>query len=968
MKNKHLTRTIIIWAVVIWAIINIYPTIGWMMLKDDAKWETLSQKDREQTAPAPGTRQARQVKWQKEDDEWARDRHGMVSSFLKTAKRWAEFDRNRVINLGLDLQGGIHMVLRFDVKELAEEKLKSYHDSKFSDADIEKHVQDTVLAQIRRRVDEFEAKEPLIQALGANQIQIQLPGEKNTERARALIMKTAVLNFHIVSGQDEALPVFSKIKDKFPKEFTPYLIRPTLAGEPFKVSVENYDRVRRVLEKAAELKLIPDNKMMLFSQRPKPFEKQVYTLYLVDKQPLQTGEGLTSAMARPDTMNPPYWEINFSFNNAAGAHFGEVTEKNVNRPMAIVLDNVVVGAPVIRDRITVNGQISGSFETEEARDLAIALNSGSMLVPVHEEFTRIIGPTLGAESVRKGVISTLLTLAIVGGFMIAYYLWAGVVAMIGLLVNFLLIMGAMAYFGLTLTLPGIAGLILTIGMAVDANILIYERFREELRLGHALSSCVEAGFKRAASTIIDANVTTLIAGVVLMQFGTGPVQGFALTLNIGIVATVFAALVVCHAMFDFLLEHKIITDLKMHSIFKANPNIPFLKIRNWCFAFSIALTLLGFLAFLYRGDAIWGVDFRSGTNINLAIASDTPVNANAVRLALEKAGFSAPVVQETTDSAGASKNNFIVRVSDLNVHETPAAPKPADAKPEDAKAAEAKPAEVKPGEAAKPAETPAAAPAPAANPPSGSGEPEAASKPIEAGQTVAQRMQDALAPLTKDGNPSGVVIVNEQTVGPAVGAQLRWDAVKANLWSFVFMIIYLAFRYELKYGIAGVIALLHDVLVVIAYFAFFNHQMDMTVIAALLTIIGYSINDTVVVYDRIREERQLRRSSNMGFGEIIDLSINLTLSRTVLTSMTVWLAAWVLFLFGGDTIKDFALALIIGVATGTYSSIFVASTLVYVWQEFRGRNVAPTDTGRVDTGNRRRRIAPAKGKAGEASA
>lgn len=895
--KKHPYRALLIWGLVIVSLVNIYPTVGWMLLPDDVNWLKLSEKEREETAPTPGTRQARLVKWQKEDDEFARERRGPFSALMFTVKRWAEFDRSRVINLGLDLQGGIHMVIRFDHRELSPDRLQDYENRGYKDDDIQREVQQVVLQQIRRRINDFEAKEPIIQALGTNQIQIQLPGEKNVDRAKKLITKTALLNFHIVAGADETVPVFTKIKDRYPNEFTPFIIRPKMRGEPFKVSAENYERVKRVLDKAAQAgDIIPEGKMIAFSQPPKPYEEQIYELYLLDKAPIASGEGLRSAAAIPDDSNPPYWQILFSFNNAAGARFGEATEKNINRAMAIVLDGVVCSAPVIRDRITTNGQITGRFEGAEAADLAIALNSGSMVVPVHEEFTRVVGASLGADAVRKGVLSSILGIIIVGLFMLVYYLWAGVVALIGLVVNFIMIVAAMAYFNMTLTLPGIAGLILTLGMAVDANVLIYERIREELRLGHALITSVENGFNRAAVTILDANITTLIAAAVLMQFGTGPIEGFAITLSIGVCSSVFAALVVCRAVMDFLLRNKIITKLTMLSLIRPDTKIPFLQMRTFAIAGSLIAIVLGMSVFTWRGTANFGVDFTQGTNLHLTLNNDHPVPVNDVRVALGGVGFTSPIVQVTGDSDTVLESNqFIIRVGDVD----------------------------------QPASDPDAAQAPVV--------------------TVADRIQKALAPLTKSGSVEDVKIEDQQTVGPAVGKQLRYDAAKALFWAYMFIVVYLAFRFELKFGVAAIVALVHDVLITLAAFAVLHRQVDMNVVAALLTIVGYSINDTIVVFDRVREDLGVYRGKGYRFIDILNMSINSTLSRTLLTSATTLFVVVVLFFFGGDAINDFAFALLVGIIIGTYSSVFVAGPVVYYWQRFQTRRQQNAESRKGDS-------------------
>lgn len=870
--GKHIYRTLLIWAVIIVSFIYVYPTVGWMLLSQES-------------------REARLAQWQKEDDELARRRTSYWEELWVGIKRWAMFDRNKVINLGLDLQGGIHMVIGFDINDLPEETLEDYRKRGYSDSDIEREIQQIVLQQITRRINDFEAKEPIIQSLGTNQIQVQLPGEKDVQRAKNLITKTAQMKFHIVAGPDEARPVFEKIRDAFPEEFLPYVKTSSLRPDVLSVPQENYERIRRVLEKAKEQGIIPEDKIIAFSQKPKPYDKdQDYHLYVIDKNPIADGAGLTSANAIQDQSNPPYWQILFSFSSAAAADFAKATGDNIGKPMAIVLDGVVVSAPTIRDRIAGGrGQITGNFEAEEAVDLAIALNSGSMVVPVREEFTRTVSASLGTETVRSGVISSLVGIAVVALFMIAYYMGAGVIAVICLALNALMLIAAMAYFGMTLTLPGIAGLILTMGMAVDANVLIYERIREEMKLGHTLMTSVDNGFKRATITILDANITTLIAAGVLMQFGTGPIEGFAVTLSIGVCASVFTALVVARALFDFALEKHFFKKLSMLSIVPDKIAIPFLSLRKVAYALSLIVIVIGMASFFYRGMDNFGVDFQQGTNLILRIVNDQVVPVSEVRANLARAGFNNPIVQESGSAEGEEKNVFIVRVGDVT-----RVPAPIGSE----------------GTTETPTETPVML-------------------------TVAERIHAALAGLSTAGSSVGVIVEDEQTVGPAVGAQLRLDALNAIFWALVFIVIYLWIRFEFRFAAGAVAALVHDLLVAVGLFSLLGRQISMPVIAALLTIIGYSLNDTIVVFDRVREDMQLYRGKGVKFLDILNGAINATLSRTLLTSLTTLFVVVVLYFFGGAAINDFALVLIIGIVVGTYSSIFVASALVYLMQPRR---------------------------------
>jgi SecD/SecF fusion protein len=853
-------------------------------------------------------------------------------------------------------------------------------------------VQESLNQQVVRRVRDFEASEPIIQTLGTNQIQVQLPGEKDVQRAIDLIKKAAVLNFHIVSGPDETIQLLEAVKTRHQEEFLSLVQPPTLRGEPFNVNAVDLDRAAAFFQRAEEEGVLPEGKTVRFSTSPQAYEQQLYEVYILDKEPIQEGEGLTSASALPDNMNPGSWQILFQFNATAGAHFGEVTAQNVERQMAIVIDDQVISAPVIRDRITTSGQITGSFTPEEARDLAIALNSGSMKVPIREEFTAVVDASLGAEAVRQGVTASLVGIALVALFMIFYYHVGGLIAVVALLANALLLLAAMAYFNLTLTLPGIAGLILTMGMAVDANVLIFERVREELRLGHSIAASIENGFNRAAVTIIDANVTTLIAGLVLMQFGTGPVEGFAVVLNIGVISSVFSALVVSRALFDFTYGRGFVRKLTMLSIFKMDSTFPFMKYRVPCAVISIVAIVIGMVLVGIRGERNLGVDFREGTNVRLTLQAEQDIPVDQVRQTLVAAGFQSAVVQAiATDEA--HRNQFLIRVGKtLAVGSEPAV---ADTDPagaweselqyiaqadpgaapveETAPAAETAPAEtpaivedVAPVVETAPAETPAivedvapvAETAPAETPavvedaapatPVDETTTDAAENAIAAAphlETVAAEIQEALAPLTTTGNLEGVRLDSVLTVGPAVGQRLRFDALQAVLLSFFFIVLYLWFRFELRFALGAILALFHDVLITLGLFALFQREIDMAVIAAILTVIGYSLNDTIVVFDRIREDMQLYRGKGLKLLDIMDISINQTLSRTVLTGVTTLFVVVVLFIFGGGDLNGFALALIIGVIVGTYSSVFIASPAVYLFQKLRGRTDLSTDTG-----------------------
>lgn len=890
--QKHTFRTIAIWASIVIALIYIYPTIGWMML-------------------SPEQREARKAAWAEEDKNF--ESTNLFSDMAHGIKRWAQFDRNRVINLGLDLQGGIHMVLGLDLEKADWKQLEERWPG-YSRTEITQTLQDIALQTVRRRVEEFEAQEPLIQALGTSQIQVQLPGEKDIERAKNLITKTAFLTFNIVAGTEETKQVLSKIEARFPKRLLPYL-KGTRAG--LVVPIENIDRVREVLAEARAVPgLIPEDKKLLLSQPPNKWDPPQYELYLVDKTPIMTGEGLSMAAARPDPESAAGgWMILFGWDATSGDKFYKATSQNLQRAMAIVLDDVVVSAPVIQSAIRTSGQITGSFSREQAIDLAIALNSGAMPVPVKEDYIAVVGATLGSDAVRNGVFSALLGILLVVIVTAVYYRIPGIVADVGLILNALMLLALMAYLRATLTLPGIAGLILTIGMAVDANVLVFERMREERRNGRSLLATIELGYSKATSTVLDSNVTTLIAGLVLMQFGTGPVQGFAVALCLGIVTSVYTALVVTHAMFDFMTRRNWLSDVKMMSIIPAGTKVRFMDQRRYCFAASAAVILIGVCAFAYReiyGTSNFGVDFTTGTTMVVRLDTEQKVSVGQLREALGSQNLPDVRVQEYNDPQDKFANRFLVHVGHTDRQ---------------------KEATSAPAEAA-----------------GGSQVTESASTDSESA-ILTKKVQEAFTPLAASADK--VIMERVESVGPAVGKMLIWDAIQAIFISMFFITLYLWFRFELTFAFGAILALFHDVLITVGLFALTGRQINMAVVAAILTVIGYSLNDTIVVFDRIREELRLQRGKNLSYLQIMDLSINQTLSRTLLTSGLTLVVVVVLYFLGGEVLRDFAFALILGIVFGTYSSIYVASPLAHYLQRFkRLQKVALSE--KVDTSSRRR--------------
>ncbi|MDP8219563.1 MAG: protein translocase subunit SecD, partial [Candidatus Theseobacter exili] len=828
---------------------------------------------------------------------------------------WKLVPPDKTINLGLDLQGGMHLVLQVetgkavefetdrvnkDIQKTLDEKdirydsiqtrgedelviVFTHSDSRYRAGDLIAKAFTTLQVQqeetkklvyklkeaevkriaarahkqalevIRKRVDRFGVSEPSIQSQGKDRIVVQLPGIKDLARAERILKKTALLEFRLVSDDTE------KLKE-------------ALEGTP----PPGYEVLYMIVyDKNTGEQQIP---------------------FLVKKKPELTGAHLVDA--RPtfgSQLNQP--EVSFTLDRSGGKIFSVVTEKNIERKLAIILDGEIQSAPVIRSKIpSGRGVITGRFSPEEAKDLAVILTAGALPAPVKILQNIRIGPSLGRDSIRKGITSALFGFAVVIIFMMIYYLLAGVIADFALCLNIILILGALAFLKATLTLPGIAGIILTIGMAVDANVLIFERIREEMSIGKRVRTAIETGFDRAKITILDANITTFFTAAVLYTVGTGPVQGFAVTLMWGIVSSLFTSLIVSRTIFEMMGLRKSFEKLRMLSFF-GKTNIDFIGRRYYAYIISGVLILAGMTMFSIRGSQNFGVDFTGGDLIQLRF--EKPVTADLIREKITEIGYGDSTIQMFGDN-----QEVLIRTK------------------------------------------------------------------FEKGQEIEDHLKESITD-----NPFEERRL--ERIGPAIGSDLRQKAVYALFYAMLVIIVYVAWRFGGKgaealitMGIAGglgwlaikylpftyhfffvivifllalaicwmlkfefamgaIIALVHDVLITLGFFAFTGRELSLPVVAALLTIIGYSLNDTIVVFDRIREDMKLMKKSNLDI--IINTSINQTLSRTILTSLTTLFVVASLYFFGGKVINDFAFALLIGVMVGTYSSIYVASPIILEW-------------------------------------
>ena len=699
------------------------------------------------------------------------------------------------IRLGLDLQGGTSFLVSMDTNRLAQATDSS---TALSHA----------VEVLRKRVDKFGVAEPVIQPEGNDRILVQLPGlsAADQESAKAAIQRAAFLEFRLVSPTSD-----QDIKDGI--------------VQPGYEILKRKERMRNGRERTEEVE--------------------------VRKKAEMTGSGIKSAMVVRGNMGEP--EIHFTLDSEGAEKFAQITRENVHQRLAIILDKELYSAPVIQTPIeTGSGQITGQFDNKEAFELANVLEN-PLRAPLKIEESREVNPTLGRDSIRSGIKAAIYGTLAVSVFMLVYYLIAGMVANVALIANIIILLGVMCSVGTTLTLPGIAGIVLTVGMAVDANVLIYERIREETAKGKSLRGAIAAGYARAFTVIFDSHVTTLISSIILMYMGTGSIKGFGVALTIGVAASLFTALVVTRLIFDFLVDRGWLKSLPMFHLIRAT-KLDFMKLAKPAFVTSWLLIAIGLAYGWHRGKSAFGVDFLGGDTTIFAFTKKA--DEATVRSALTKAGIKDPLIQYQKD--------LLTRTETLRVDSA-----------------------------------------------------------TDTGNTVVSVVTNLpAADFTKQ---------LQDHIGATVGQEIRKSAVIAGLLSLFGILIYVAIRYEFSFAVGAVLAIVHDVPMTIGWYFLSGREFNATTVAAVLTIIGFSTNDTIVIFDRIRED--LKLGTRGTFREVINQAINQTLSRTIITSGTVFLATLSLYIFGGGAINDFAFTFLVGIITGTYSSIYIASTLVLWWHK-----------------------------------
>jgi SecD/SecF fusion protein len=693
------------------------------------------------------------------------------------------------IKPGLDLRGGTQFLL-----ELA--------------GSTGQGTLDQAVEVIRKRVDSVGVAEPVIQPVGQNRIIVQIPGVSEADKAsyRRQLERVAKLEFTLVHERSDELVGDGKTKPQIP---------------------------------------IDSQLLMLRDRQPNGAVKEFPIV--VKRRTEISGKSVANAFRSVDQLGRAV--VIIEFNPEGRKKFGNLTEQNIGRRLAVILDGEVYSAPVIRSAIYGSCEISGgNMSSVEAEELASVLKN-PLENPVSIIDERGVDPSLGASSVQSGFRAGWVSLVAVGLFVLLYYRWLGLVSVFGLALNILILLGLLAQFGFTLTLPGLAGLILTIGIGVDANVLVFERIREELVHHRTALEAVGSGFQRAFSSILDANVTTVIAAAILFWQGSGPVQGFATVLCLGIFSSMFAALIISRTGAEWLAEKGGRGSLHMMRLFE-NCKINFLGLRGPAFILSGLLLGAGLVTVVIKGEKVLGVDFTGGDLVTFSFQEK--VDDGKIRSSL---GSMAEVVQYQRSPVGGQE------VLSLRTA-------------------------------------------------FGMGE--------KAGETLAKDFPQAKFQQLQLDKVAGVV-----------GNELKQKALIALILGMIAIFFYTTWRFETSFAIGAIVALLHDVLISLGIFALLGRELSLPMVGAILAVAGYSINDTIVIFDRIREF--FRGGVGADRAGAMNLAINQTLSRTLLTSGTTFLAVLVLFLLGGRVINDFSLILLIGIVVGTYSSIFIASPIVLLF-------------------------------------
>ncbi len=786
------------------------------------------------------------------------------------AESWPSFLPSNLVNLGLDLRGGVHLLVEVRTEDVYAEYYNSYwatarealrekqdefgsvtselgqggltlylDDSSKADALVEylentanalgsdeyqyqvnngsilvsltdqakSRIDEMTMARsleiVRRRIDNAGTKEPTIQKQGEDRILIDVPGFGSVEEVMNLLGRTAKLTLHQVYG-----------------------------------FVDN---------EAADTS---------FDQEVLPMVDGGFAL--IDRAAVVTGASITDASLGFDQAGDP--SVNFKLNTKGAKAFGDYTLNHIQEPFAIVIDGEVISAPTIQAHIAGgSAQITGKFTVEEAENLAVLLRSGALPAELVVLEQSVVGPDLGQDSIDAGSLAAVIALVLVSLYIIWVYRFYGFIATMALAVNMIAIIAALSIFGSVLTLPGIAGIVLTIGMAVDANVLIFERIREEYKIKPVVIRAIDQGFARALSSILDANITTFIAAVVLYFVGTGPVRGFAITLMIGIVTSVFTAVYVTRLFVVWYIGRRKPKSLPFaeRKSWLDDRHFPFMNRARTFLVLSLLLIIATVTAFALKGPN-YGIDFRGGTIVKVQV--EDGVSVSDMRSVVSEV-FGGDISVTTNSAADEGMQGMFIRLSS-----------------------------------------------------------------DDGAEAAMDEDEISLVRETIEYSFENSEVRGVDSIGGAVSGEMVQKGLLAIAITLFAIGIYIWLRFEAAFSLGAIIALLHDVTLTIGFFVFTGFTFDLSVVAALLAIIGYSLNDTVVVYDRIRERFEFSKS--VPIAQVIDNAINETLSRTLMTSGTTLLAVLAILILGGPELRSFAIAMLFGILVGTYSSIFIASPIL----------------------------------------
>jgi SecD/SecF fusion protein len=680
----------------------------------------------------------------------------------------------------------------------------------FSAAGISSNVDSAVqqsLEVIRQRVDQVGVAEPTIQRIGGNRVLVQLPGAQDPTRLRQLLGSTAKMSFHMLAPNNAPGPGVTMLKDDEGNTY-PVLDRVEISGDRLSDARVSFDQ----------------------SQQP---------------------------------------VVSFRFDSAGATRFADITRQNVGNPFAIVLDDKVLSAPVIREPITGgSGQISGNFSTDTANTLAAMLRAGALPAKLTVIEERTVGADLGADAIQMGIYSGLVGFVLVAAFIFLLYGTWGILANVALLIHTILTFSALTLVGATLTLPGIAGVVLGIGLAVDANVLINERIREETRKGKSAFAAIDTGFRRAYSTIIDGNMTALIAAAILFWFGTGPVRGFAVTMALGLIISMFTSVAFVRvSMIEITRRFKLKTiNIKplLPVFYPYDKHIQFMKARFFGVTVSALLSVASVVLFFHPG-LNYGVDFRGG--IQMSVKTQEAADLAKFREGLNSLGLGEVSLQSYGDN-----NTMAVRAQRQDGGE-------------------------------------------------------------EAQTAAVTKLKDEIVKI----DPSATV-TGTDVIGPKVSGELAWAGILSVVIASLAMLLYIWYRFEWPFAVGAIVTLILDVTKCIGFFALTGLDFNLTAIAAILTLVGYSVNDKVVVYDRMRENMRLYKS--MPLRELIDKSINETLARSIYTNVTAFLALLPMAIWGGSAVESFAIPMVFGILVAAASSVFIAAPILLFLGDWRTRHRA----------------------------